>query len=288
MERIKVAIERAKASRNEAAQPAQKGSSGKSKPAASMARHKPDHSDRIEAAHALPDPEIRKVPVDRARLEDLRIFSFDGKDVRSAHFDMLRTRVLQLMDAEGWRKIAITSPTPGCGKSVIALNLTLSIARLSDRSVSLIDLDLRKPQIANYLGMADLKGITNMLAGRCQLDEALVAPVLGNQKLAILAESRPVANSTELVASDSMKNLVKELSESNPKRILVFDLPPILSSDDMLAFLPQVDCVLVIAAVGQSTIDQVGKCERLIAQSNFLGVVLNKSSASDADHAEYY
>ena len=64
---------------------------------------------------------------------------------------MLRAQVLQSMDENGWQFLAVTSPTTGCGKSVTAINLALSVARQSERSVFLVDMDLQRPKIADYL-----------------------------------------------------------------------------------------------------------------------------------------
>ena len=69
------------------------------------------------------------------------------------YYDMLRTQVLQEMDKKSWQFLAVTSPTAACGKTVTACNLAMSIARLPERSVLLVDLDLRKPMVAEYLGV---------------------------------------------------------------------------------------------------------------------------------------
>ena len=81
-------------------------------------------------------------------------------------YDMLRTQVLQSMSVGGWKVLGVTSPTPGCGKTVTATNLALSIARLPDHLVVLVDLDLQKPQIANSLGIVSTGGgVLDLLEG---------------------------------------------------------------------------------------------------------------------------
>src|SRR5215510_11748796 len=72
---------------------------------------------------------------------------------RTKSFDMLRTQVLQSMNPKNWQFLAITSPTAGCGKTVTAINLALSIARQPELSALLIDMDLPKPAVAKYLGL---------------------------------------------------------------------------------------------------------------------------------------
>src|SRR6185437_16710906 len=78
-----------------------------------------------------------------AHLESTRIIAHDIADPRSKSFDMLRTQVLQSMDMKSWQVLGVTSPTAGCGKSVISVNLALSIARQQERAVLLVDMDLQ-------------------------------------------------------------------------------------------------------------------------------------------------
>ena len=104
-------------------------------------------------------------------LQSHRIVAYDGKDLRSRSFDMLRTEILQSMDLKGWKTLAVTSPTPSCGKTLTAINLALSMARQPERQVFLADLDLRKPQVADCLGLKCREGVLGVIEGRIELDE---------------------------------------------------------------------------------------------------------------------
>src|SRR5262245_23440780 len=115
---------------------------------------------------------IRAVKLNEARLESRRIISYDVADQRSKSFDMLRTQVLQSMDAKGWQVMAVTSPTAGCGKTLTAINLAISIARQPERSVLLADMDLRKPQGVRRLGLKCDAGLLGVLEGQVTLTEA--------------------------------------------------------------------------------------------------------------------
>ncbi len=95
------------------------------------------------------------------------------------------------MSEANYQTIGITSPSSGCGKTVCALNLALSIARLPERSITLVDLDLRKPQIAGYLGLADGPGVDDVLRGRAPLEDIVVVPEIGKRRLRILPTFRP-------------------------------------------------------------------------------------------------
>src|SRR5258707_2019300 len=102
---------------------------------------------------------------------------------------MLRTKVLQEMEKKSWQYLAVKSPTAGCGKSVTACNLAMSIARLPERQVLLVDLDLRKPMIANYLGLGGNGGILSVLEGRATLSSAIVQARIGPNSFLVLPGS---------------------------------------------------------------------------------------------------
>ena len=116
----------------------------------------------------------QEVELDFAHLQSQRIVAFDGKDARSRSFDMLRTEVLQSMDLNGWKTLAVTSPTPSCGKTLTAVNLALSMARQPERQVFLVDLDLRKPNVASSLGLKCREGVVGVIEGRTELDGAII------------------------------------------------------------------------------------------------------------------
>src|SRR6202042_3312506 len=111
------------------------------------------------ASHSCPsDIQIKNVKLDQSRLEAARIVA-GASGGTGGYYDMLRTQVLQDMDKKSWQFLAVTSPTAGCGKTVTACNLAMSIARLPERSVLLVDLDLRQPMIAEYLGLGRNDGV---------------------------------------------------------------------------------------------------------------------------------
>ena len=217
----------------------------------------------------------------------MRIVAFDAADVRSTHYDMLRTQVLQRMEGAAFQTIAVTSPRLGCGKTVTSINLALSMARQSEQSVLLVDLDLRKPQIARYLGLAPSAGLPDVVSGKCAWPEAMMVPDLCGGRLAVLAAPGPVASPTEHLVSAAMKTALAQLKQHTGHRIILFDLPPMLSSDDFLAFLPQVDCALLVASSGDSTVHDLAECERLIDPEKFLGCVLNKVREKETGYNYY-
>jgi protein-tyrosine kinase len=203
------------------------------------------------------------------------------KDERALRaYKILRTRVLQRMVANNWYSFAVTGSTAGEGKTLTAINLAIALAQDVNTWVFLVDLDLQRPQVANYLGMHSGPGLGDYLTGKASIDQILYSPI-GIDRLAIVPNSRSIANSSELLVSPRMLELAKALSEEAPRRIVIYDMPPLLASDDTLAFAPQVDGLLLVLAEGISARANLEKTKQLIGHSNLIGVVLNQSSESN-------
>ena len=209
-----------------------------------------------------------------------RIVSFNGADPRTRPYDILRTQVLQSMSVAGWKILGVTSPTPGCGKTVTAVNLAFSIGRQEDQSVVLADMDLQKPQVANCLGLtAHGEGLLDILEERANLRSVAIPVCVGNQRISVIS-TRRTRVSSELMGSRAMRSLLQELR--NGQNIAILDLPPLLSSDDVLSVLPQIDCVMLVTAVGLSKPSDVEACVTHLQTSQLVRVVLNKAPDTPA------
>ena len=189
---------------------------------------------------------------------------------------MLRTQVLQSMDRKDCRLLALTSPSPGCGKTLTSVNLALSMSRQSDRSVLLVDLDIHKPQVANTLGIPDDRGLLAVLEGRSKLADALVPVRSGNSRLQVLPCEKPDSIRSDWMGSQAMARLMQELRRGPKSQIVILDMPPILAGDDVISILPQIDCMLLVAAVGVSTVAQIKECNKHLQAATVLRIVLNK------------
>ena len=227
----------------------------------------------------------REIELNSKLLQSQRIVCYDGKDQRSRPYDMLRTQVLQSMEANGWKVLGVTSPTPGCGKTLTAINLGFSVARQPDRSVVLMDLDLQRPRLSRYFGIATQnEGTLGVLRERAALRDVTMPIRAGNQGV-VLIPTAGTEESAELMSSRQMGNLLRDLR--NDYQIVILDLPPILSSDDVIALLPQIDCVLLIAAVGLTKASEVEECVRHLQSSQLIRVVLNKATDTDSTYYGY-
>src|SRR5262249_35725436 len=137
------------------------------------------------------------------------------KGEHGRYYDMLRTQVLQEMDKKSWQFLAVTSPTAGCGKTVTACNLAMSIARLPERQVLLVDLDLRRPMVANYLGLRNSTGIVDVLEGQQSLSSSVVQCHIGPSSLFVLPGTASTSGSSEWMASQTWVPFCRPLGESS-------------------------------------------------------------------------
>jgi protein-tyrosine kinase len=225
--------------------------------------------------YGLAEGGLREVVLDEADLEAARIIGHDVVDPRAKSYDILRTHVLQTMDLHDWHLLGITSPTKGCGKTLTSINLAFSISRQTERAVLLIDMDFRKPQLASRLGVTSNVGLLDVLDGRTSAADAMFQVRAGRHSVVVLpTEATDV--SAELIASRAMQAFIQELRRNFRPFIVILDLPPMLVSDDVTVLLPQIDCALLVAAVGTSTVPEIEECGRHLQSTNLVRVVVNK------------
>jgi len=217
----------------------------------------------------------RVVPLRAEHLERHRIVAYNKNSNLSSSFDLLRTQVLQSMEENGWRTLAITSPTPEAGKTVLAINLAMSIAHHTTKTALLVDFDLRRPRVGASLGLSMEKSLNELLANKAGLEDVMVNPTL--PRFVVLPTREPIPLSTEMLSSPKVSNLIGELRERYDSRICIFDLPPLLSSDDAITVLPKFDCVLLVVANGMNNKKEIEDCMYHLATANLIGTVLNKA-----------
>jgi protein-tyrosine kinase len=243
----------------------------------------------LDAGTLSQDVRIKNLPLKASHLESRRIVTHNKDHAGARSFDMLRTQVLQSMDANGWQFLAVTSATAGCGKTVTACNLALSIARLSERSVLLVDLDMRKPKIADYLGIKRDFGVLSVLQGRQLLTDAVVQAGIEHEQMLVLPGEQTNASS-EWMASPAMATLLDTIKREFRSRIIILDLPPILAGDDVLSILPHLQSVLLIAEAGRSSVSEIKECTKHLKATPVVRVVINKLTEQEplARYYEYY
>lgn len=228
--------------------------------------------------------QTKVVNVPNHQLERKRIIAGFYNNPQSAVFRMLRTQVLKKMRSNRWQTLAVTSPTSGEGKSVVAANLAMAIAMELNQTVLLVDMDLRNPSISNYFGLNAQVGLKDYLSGDLKLSEVLINP--GIKRLVILPGVGRAEDSAELLSSPKMASLVADIKSQYDSRVIIFDVPPVLQTDDVSLAASYFDSTLLVLEDGKNTESNITKSLQMLEGSHLLGTVVNKS-ASPPEHQNY-
>lgn len=229
---------------------------------------------------------LPRIPVEPARLDRNLVITANRHDPAHGAFDVLRTRIVQAMRDHGWTRIGITSPNPGNGKSFTAINLAISLSRLSDLRTALIDMDLRRPGLARILGLRDMPATADFLRG--EIDTATYlstfAPNMLNigDKLALGVNGRTDPYAAELLQNPTTTEVLTRMQEELGADLILYDLPPALAMDDVLAFRQHIDCVLLVVGGGETRARDVREVQRRLGEDlPILGVVMNKAELDE-------
>jgi len=179
------------------------------------------------------------------------------------------------MRQNDWRTLAVTSPNKGAGKSTVALNLAISFAMEVDYTALLVDADLRDPDLRHILEIEPGPGLADYLVGAAPLEDLLIHPQIGN--LVLLPGGDPVANTSELMRSPMMAEMIRELRGRYRDRLIVFDVPPVLSGADTLALSDYMDATILLVEERKTAREDIARACELLRNSNLMGIVLNKS-----------
>ncbi len=218
--------------------------------------------------------QTRVVTIAPEVLERRRIAAV-ADDSNADVFRLLRTQLLLEMRQNGWKTLAVTSPKKGAGKSTVCLNLAISFAMEFDCTALLVDADLREPDVRSMLDLPPGPGLADYLLGNAALEDLFVHPGIGN--LVILPGSEAAANSAELLRSPMMTNLIQELRQRYADRLVLFDVPPILSGADTLALSTYIDAVVLLIEDGKTSKEDIERACNLLRHANLIGILLNKS-----------
>jgi len=243
-----------------------------------------EHSVRVTgpAIAAAPPPAFpgtRSVQPDAALLRRQRVLAPGADDAAAQAYRMLRTHALQLLRKHHFNSLAVVSPSANDGRTLTAINLAIAIGEDPDQTALLVDMDLRKPSVHRYLGLTVTRGVGDCLREQCSVADALVRPE-GYSQLVLLPGAGPLPLSTELLSGNGARRVTGELRQRYADRIVIYDLPPLLATDDALAFLPQVQAVLLVVCEGRTRREDVLRCMELIGRTPLVGTVLNGSRES--------
>ncbi|MGG7566706.1 CpsD/CapB family tyrosine-protein kinase [Rhodovulum sp. DZ06] len=268
MERLKAAISKAKTTRGEGGPRVR----GPAEP-----RFTP-RGDTPMMWNELPQAEL-----DTRALTQARVVTESKENPAHIAFDILRTKLLKLLERNEWTSIAITSPTQACGKTMISTNLAFSFARQKTNRVVLCDVDLKRPAVRKVLGAGGSTSMGEYLSGNGGLTDHFRKY---SDSLAVCVTNQSMRHSAEVVQAQTAFDAIDTMKRELRPHVIIYDLPPMRASDDAISFMSHVDCVLLIASAGISTVREIDDCESQLSElTHVAGVVLNKY---DVETDRYY
>ena len=202
------------------------------------------------------------------------------------YYKVLRTQIVQRTMEEGKNSIMITSVQPGEGKIVTSINLALTFAKAYNQTVLLVDCDLRQQKIHQYLGIDSNKGIADYLLNGQPLKDIIICPRV--EKFTLISGGKTINDSSELLGSHGMRDLVEQMKSRYDDRYVLFDVPPILSGADTITLSPLVDGIIVVVDPDKTSLKEVKEAMELIPKEKFLGFVLNRYAATGRGYYDYY
>lgn len=184
-----------------------------------------------------------------------------------------RTNIAYSIVKKGCKMISFTSSAKSEGKTITSVNIAIALAQQVDTKVLIIDCDLRRPRVQSVLEIPVNKGITNYLNFECEISDIIYNSKMENLDAICCGTIPP--NPSELLASDNMKDLVKELS--NKYDYIIFDTPPIGVVIDALPIIKQTDGVVVVVRDNVTNITDYKKTIEILKRSeaNIIGVIFN-------------
>ncbi|GAA2559015.1 polysaccharide biosynthesis tyrosine autokinase [Winogradskya consettensis] len=242
----------------------------------------------IKTAEALQElasaPVLAGVPFDNDAKGGPMTLTGGGHSARAEALRQLRTN-LQYVDVDRPVKtLVVTSAVPGEGKSSTACGVAMLFAEAGHR-VLIVDADLRRPRIADYLGLEGAAGLTTVLAGKASVDDVLQR--YGNH-LWVLPSGFLPPNPSELLGSQHMATLMDELREVFDT--IIIDCPPLLPVTDAAVVAARADGALLLARSRRTTSAQVTGAVKALksVDARLLGCVLNMVAAKGPDAYYYY
>ncbi|QCX34859.1 CpsD/CapB family tyrosine-protein kinase [Caloramator sp. E03] len=206
------------------------------------------------------------------------------KSVVSEAYRTLRTNIQFSSFDKNIKTIVVTSSGPGEGKSTVSSNLSAVLSQ-GDNKILLIDCDMRKPKIHKIFNLSNEIGLTNLLLGEINFENAVVK--IDKNLFVLPCGTRP-PNPAEIIASSKMQNFIESLKEQF--NYIIIDTPPILMVTDAQILSKYADGTLLVVSSGEADKNAAVKSKELLLKvdAKILGVILNKIDTSRKGYYGYY
>jgi len=244
------------------------------------------HENKVVMPDATPKLKPKRVAIDFKKLRQFGIITpEDKKTTITEKFRIVKRPLLINSFKKGAEKIKngnlimVSSSLAGEGKSFCAVNLAMSIAMEMDHTVLLVDADVARPMIPNILGLEADKGLLDVLLDdKLDLTEVLIRTSI--EKLSILTAGTPHPNANELLASQSMGILLKELVHRYEDRIIIFDSPPLLQTSEARVLATQMGQIVLVVEAEKTTQQTVREALRQIESCKIVNLLYNKARSA--------
>ncbi|MDA8092628.1 MAG: XrtA-associated tyrosine autokinase [Betaproteobacteria bacterium] len=255
----------------------------------------PDAATPLSAFEHRPMPAPGDGPqgqsIDRARLRRLGMLTPDDERTQiGEQFRLVKRPILDKAFGPPASRlprgnlVMVASSLPGEGKSFCAVNLAISIAMEMDRTVLLVDADVERSKVLHYLGLTAQHGLLDILrTPGLTVGDALVRTDI--ERLSVLPGGTPYKRATELLASEAMRKLVRELASRYPDRLILFDSPPLLMTTEAAVLAAHMGQIVMVVEERQTPQDALKRALATIGGLPVSGLVLNKSTSR---HRAYY
>lgn len=208
-------------------------------------------------------------------------YSYTAEQIRK-----LRTFLFHMPDKAPPRILMVTSALPSEGKTVIASNLAISIAKGEDQHVLLVECDLRKPSMYNLFKYPPSKGVAEILQGTAEVADCLIKTPIDKLTILPAAKEAP-ANPSELLESKRLSQLIEELAQRYTDRFLVIDTSPIQATVDPKIIADQVEGIIVVARYRYTRESDFRMAMDSLPRNKILGTVLNAVDELPAKKYKY-
>ena len=206
-------------------------------------------------------------------LDNKLVSFFTPSSMVSEQFRRLRSYIIKPGMEPSFKTILVTSTMDNEGKSLIAINLAITIATELHSHALIVDCDLRNPSLAQKFGLHEVKGLSDYLTGEASLQDLLVkTPV---DKLTILPGGTQQENPVELIGSNKMKSLLEELKIRYADRYIILDSSPLLATTEPSVLNEMADSILLVIKAGDTPRESIQQALKLLDKTKIIGVVLN-------------
>jgi protein-tyrosine kinase len=218
--------------------------------------------------------------------KDHPLVALEKHSPAAEQYKILREQLRKVCSEGKARVLVVTSPNKGDGKTKVAANLAAAMALDYEERVLLIDADLRSPSIHPYFGIKASPGLSEYLDSNSERNLMSYVQETFLPGLRILPAGKPSIHSSELLATEKMKRLVKGIPLEFPDHRIIIDTSPVLSTPDPLVLSRQVDGIVMVVRAGKTPRDCLSKAIDSLGSNNFIGLILNGAELGVA--SKYY